>query len=366
MGEGGSARAGLLLTPLDTLFFRDGRPFEAASRAASGLPVPQTLAGAVRTWLLREAGCDFEKLGKDVKEGACFSKATEAQGEDVGSIGRMRIRGPWFALNDGNDGSPEPLVPVPATLRELEGEKEPVRLDPLKRGLPGWRPPEEGMLPLWVRDPRPSKRIEGYLTWSGLAQYVEGDVPSREEILSPDSLFGFDHRTGIAVDPHRLSTLEGMIYAVSLLVPKPGISLYAEVTAPEEALNLLSRSSVPIPFGGEGRRVIVRRIKAVTWPGKPSPSSGGTTLLLTTPGLFDAPHWRPATLSPVSAAVSDYLSVSGWDLARGGPKPNRFAVAAGSVYFVHQPIQPSPETLCEGEDAALGWGAFVEGVWNHA
>ena len=42
-------RVGLCLNPLDVLFFRDGRPFEAASRAYGGLPLPRTFAGALRT-----------------------------------------------------------------------------------------------------------------------------------------------------------------------------------------------------------------------------------------------------------------------------------------------------------------------------
>src|SRR5260370_1121735 len=53
---------GLRLDPLDTLFFRDGRPFDAASRASGGLPLPQTFAGAVRTYLLARAGFDFAAL----------------------------------------------------------------------------------------------------------------------------------------------------------------------------------------------------------------------------------------------------------------------------------------------------------------
>jgi hypothetical protein len=34
------------------------------------------------------------------------------------------------------------------------------------------------------------------------------------------------------------------------------------------------------------------------------------------------------------------------------------------VYFLKEPLDPPRESLSEGEDAAVGWGAFVEGVWN--
>jgi len=58
---------GLCLEPCDVLFFRDGRPFAAASYGEGGLPQPQTLVGALCTRLLEIAGCDadrFERLGR--------------------------------------------------------------------------------------------------------------------------------------------------------------------------------------------------------------------------------------------------------------------------------------------------------------
>ncbi|MBN1903298.1 hypothetical protein JW926_18410, partial [Candidatus Sumerlaeota bacterium] len=42
----------LIIEPLDTLFFRDGRPFGPTDHSNSGLPVPQTLAGMVKTRLM--------------------------------------------------------------------------------------------------------------------------------------------------------------------------------------------------------------------------------------------------------------------------------------------------------------------------
>lgn len=89
-------------------------------------------------------------------------------------------------------------------------------------------------------------------------------------------------------------------------------------------------------------------------------------MLLTTPAPFAA-GWRPNGLDIVAAAVPSHVAVSGWDLARGGPKPTRFAVAAGAAYF----CRPAPGdddrlSLCDGEDALLGWGSFLQGIWNYA
>ncbi|MBI2190385.1 MAG: type III-B CRISPR module-associated protein Cmr3 [Planctomycetes bacterium] len=359
---------GLNLQPLDTLFFRDGRPFEAATQAASGLPLPQTLAGALRTWLLRRAGCDFEKLAQAMeqakKNDKGFAEAVaNGQNSEVAAIGKLRFRGPWFALNG------QPLVPAPAILHQIKDSEEIVRLAPLKTRLPGWNPPSPGMLPLWWKGNKPTERLDGYLTRSGLQKFLDGNTPEKDkkDILEASDLFDFDRRVGIGVEPENLTAEEGQIYAVSLLALKKEVTLYAEIDAPEEALKLFphQEAAVPIPLGGEGRRVALERIEPVCWP-IASPSEGRALLLLTTPAFFDVRRAGLRQYQAIAAAVPGYEAVSGWDLAKRGPKPTRFAVKAGSVYFLEKPLNPAPPSLCEGEDAALGWGGFVTGGWNYA
>ena len=85
-------------------------------------------------------------------------------------------------------------------------------------------------------------------------------------------------------------------------------------------------------------------------------------MLLTTPAWFNG--WNPSGIEPIAAAVGNGQAVSGWDLAAGGPKPNRFMVPAGSVYFLPAGTQ-IPEEIVNNEDATLGWGCFLEGNWNY-
>ena len=352
--------AGLSLEPLDRLFFRDGRPFEAATQATSGLPQPQTVAGALRTWLLRKTGCDFERLAGALRSGKSFAEAVaEGQPGDAHSVGQVAFRGPWFAVRG------EPAVSLPCILRRAEGTGAIVRLAPLRNpSLPGWVPPEEGMLPLWAEETRRTKRLDGYLRLGGLRKFLNGTVPDRNEILQPGELFERDRRTGIVVHPRSLVADEGMIYAISLLALRPGVSLYAEVVGPEQTVKLFPVEATTLSLGGEGRYVALKRVDPIEWPSVRPKGAEGALLVLITPGFF-ARGWRPPNLALASAAVPGYVAVSGWDLARGGPKPNRFAAAAGSVYFINQVPEPMADSLCEGEDAALGWGTFLEGVWNH-
>ncbi|MEW6263973.1 MAG: type III-B CRISPR module-associated protein Cmr3 [Thermodesulfobacteriota bacterium] len=352
-------RIGLILKPLDVLFFRDGRPLEASLRVPTGLPLPQTLAGALRTWMLKQTGCDFNKLGESLKQGLDFSQATtNSQPKEVALAAQVEFRGPWFAKSE------KPLVPVPANIVGVGTEDGEIqRLDPLspQTDLPGWEPPEPGMKPLWRRDIRPAKRLSGYLGPEGLKAFLEGGIPTRRDICKATDLFAVDHRTGIEINPDSLTTKEGQIYGLGLLALKQDVTFYAEVLGPDEALQMFPSDWTTLPWGGEGRQVAIRKYPAWDWPRAKPKNGQGVLLLLTTPALF-ADAWRSADLKPTAAAIPDNEAVSGWDLALSGPKPTRFTVAAGSVYFLSEPL-PAPVRM--GEDTELGWGTFLEGRWNY-
>lgn len=347
----------LALEPVDGLFFRDARPFEAASRAASGLPMPQTLAGAIRSLLLERHGVDVGRLGEQMRNGASFADALAEFGFEAKGVADVRIRGPWFTLWG------EVLVPAPASLRREKENGYLVRLDPLKSPPLGWQPKAPGMLPLWRRGRETVEAPNGFLKPSGLRCFLDGSTPDPAELVPPNKIYGFDNRTGIGVDPSRNTAAERLIYAVSLLTLKPDVGLYAEVSGPAGTLASLGTEPVLMKFGGEGRRVVVRAAERdAAWPSVPPTVGKGRLVLLTTPAWFNG--WKPPVLDPVAAAVGNGQPVSGWDLAKGGPKPNRFMVPAGSVYFLH-PSTQVPDELVADEDASVGWGCFLEGNWNY-
>ncbi len=363
----------LEIEPVDSLFFRDARPFEPASRGESGLPMPQTLTGAVRTLLLEQHGVDFGRLGTYMKESASFAQAlAEVADGPAGGVAEVWVRGPWFTLNG------EVLVPVPASLRrektELEdprkGEEDQkedtrsvFRLDPLKSPLPGWRPELPGMRPLWRYGRETTEAADGFLKLSGLRRFLEGGVPKSGELVPKSALYDFDDRTGIGVDPKRNTAAKGELYGIRMLALKREAGLYAEVRGPADTLKPLETGHVLMKFGGEGRHVVVRNAaQGAAWPDVQPADNMGRLVLLTTPAYFNG--WRPPSLEPVAAAVGGFQAVSGWNLAKGGPKPNRFMVPAGSVYFLPPGAQIPTSLLVDGEDAQAGWGCFLEGNWH--
>lgn len=370
-GEAGMKTVGLCLEALDVLFFRDGRPFMSGTeQMISGLPLPQTFAGALRTALLRAAGCDFGQLRQALAEGKSFADAVAQSCGQARWIGRLAVRGPWLARWQKSSDMPEVLVPVPATLHRVKGNNCTLyTLAPLrdKEELPGWTPLENGLRPLWLKHLAVTEPAEGYLTPQGLAHFLDGKPVSVGEVVPAGDLFGLDYRIGIGISPERLVSEPSQIYGRGFLALKAGVWLYVEVCLPEDAPNGALDALTTLAFGGESRHVRCRRLqKPFDWPR--CTTVGKPLVLLTTPCVC-ADGWKPKSLNGrlTAAAVSGAVAFSGWDLARGGPKPTRFAVPAGSVYFLKAlPENDLPPSLAETDDEyRQGWGCYVTGVWEY-
>lgn len=365
---------GLCMEPLDVLFFRDGRPFTGAERSVSGLPLPQTVVGAIRTALLRQAGCDFQKLGASLKRGDTFRKAVEVScPAEYGWIGDLAVRGPWLAMRGTEGRDIDVLVPVPANLHREKREPHKLHcLHPLPDGrLPGWNLSgnQEGLRPLWLKRLPATERASGYLKSQGLKQYLRGAAVAAETVVPPEELFGLDYRTGIGIAPDRLVAEDSQIFGRGFLALKENVFLYAEVVLPDQSYgsSLFDKIRV-LPLGGEGRHATLRRVDPFDWPNVNVQDGSKPLILLTTPCAFEA-GWRPRALNGcvASAAVPGSVAFSGWDMARSGPKPTRFAVPAGSVYFLDSmPNGQLKDTLAESEeDYPQGWGCYLKGVWNY-
>ena len=246
---------GLVLQPLDTLFFRGGRPFLPGLPGESSLPPPQALAGLVRTLLLERSGADLRAMRgkKEMRDGF------EAAG--VPWLAQVAVRGPFLA-EDGNCG-PEPVVRAPADL--LLGDDGIQRLRPLRRPIAGWNPPEAGLLPLWTPGGRPPKERPQFLDWAGLRAYLWGEEIEKDHLRRAEDLFEMEDRTGIEIDAERWAAAESRIYAVRTLRLRRGVTFYGEVEVPEEGEALVPEEAA-VPWGGERHYVRLRRVPPVAWP----------------------------------------------------------------------------------------------------
>jgi CRISPR-associated protein Cmr3 len=369
-----SKSVGIALTPLDVTAFRDGRPFNAGQMAQSGLPLPQSLAGAMRTALMEKYNCNFSLFAKTIQAGASYEKALEDAGAP-GWISCVAFRGPWLTRRT-SQGLLDIHLPAPANLYCEKADDSKLHvLIPLKETekVPGWKPlaDEPRMQPLWPKTGARLERCKGWISLDGLRQFLSGEPVSRRFLVGEaetNSLFAFDRRTGIGIDPDALSTETGLIYAIGFLSLAPDVFFYGEVHLPDEAPSDSFESIETVAFGGEGRRSRLEILSPVSWPeSKKSRPGQGSFLLLNSPGFWTS-GWKPGSLSGclAGAAVPGHIAISGWDLARGGPKPTRFGVPVGSIYFICDDKPDLPTELAEdNEDRLLGYGTYLKGVWNN-
>lgn len=400
-------RVGLRLSPLDTLFFRDGRPFSAAYQADGDLPTPQPLAGALRTAILAgEPGFCFQQFASQLRRSTGDVKpALTAAGLRSRWYQSVRFRGPFLALQIADVSTPIPLLPVPLNIRRKQssdGTGEWMVARPTEN-VPGWTGPigaNDRFRPLWLIDDE-AEHPGGFITLPAIRHYLDGNtsrICDQDWFLQSD-VYSSDFRTGIAVDAESYTAADSMIYGINLLAltmkvrrnwcrpedvksrsasPRfhdSRIVIYAEVLADDvDTETIRKRLDGPIPLGGEGRYVNCEPLAeedAVNWP-QPSVAAKKFWFLATPALLPTKPKslaCLPAALSAndvTAAATGQPLAVSGWDSLRRGPRPSRFALPAGSVFYTEGVSRFQDHSVCSVsdsvcEDVRQGWGFVLAG-----
>ena len=365
-----TAWVGLRLDPLDTLFFRDGRPFDAANRVVGGLPNPQTLAGALRTTLLGASGFFANNPRADLA-------AILRDGDPA--VTKACFRGPFLALAKGDEV--EPLFEVPM-VAVRDKDKKWVRRAPGSPELPGWNDPD-GLRPVVRQEGgRPNAKDDGpWLTLGGVKAVLTGGKPDKKQVVEREALTDHDNRTGIVIDTNSMATVEGQLYGIRLLSLNPDIKdgdwkgwkvcLYAEMK-PGAGGSLdcsATLNGTPIPFGGEGKYVRATTVPGRSWPPF-DPAAKSSLWYLATPTFlpFRTELRRPLPPGVVAAVSGPGIAVSGWDVARRGPNATRFAVPAGACYYLD--AAGDPNGFLDGSLPDIdnlrqsGWGFALQGTWE--
>ncbi len=365
---------------LSPLLFRDGRPFSAAdgietAARSLNLPLPGTVAGFVRT-----------QVG--LAEGKGFSH------EQVQNLHGLQVCGPLLARGA------EILLPAPrdaVVYRDDNGSAQVMKLLPHS-------PPDgagcdlpEGLLPLQVtQDIKPES---GYNLWTAaeMERWLLGEKFVPQKIAGLPS----ETRVHVAMDTTKGKAKEGQLFSVAYRPLEMGRGPNDYQPASLRVRLSLPNGQAPAPIGylgGERRPVTVEVKESLSdyWFDCPQAikqrfaglgPGARVRLVLATPALFEH-GWRPGWLEKygqqhlprglgkvrlrlVSAAVGRREAVSGWNLQLNQPKPVRWLVPAGSVYFF-EVEEGSPADLLESwlrpisdnqQDRKDGYGLALWGVW---
>ncbi len=335
------------IKPLDVLYLRGNKLFgEAGSHGIALMPPwPSLVAGAIRSWILAEAGIDTTAYAKNKDQR--LPTMPDDLHELLGTPnkpGTFHIK--YFTVaKQFDDESLHTYFPLPndvVVIKEQANILQPTTLLPTLRcshpltQLPLLRAAQAGK-------PQPGL----WLTQAGWQAYLNGQaLNDKTHLIDRKELWQSDYRLGIALNPHSRTASEGKIYTTETVALNEGCGFLATVQNND---NSLPKRGF-LRLGGDGRAAQIHRCN-VNFP-QPDWSlidkNKKFRLLLTTPGLFRKGWllpkleqsdnrwiWRGNGFQAhlVSASVSRSEIISGWNLAKWQPKTALRAASVGSVYW---------------------------------
>jgi len=314
------------IDPLDTLFFRDGKPFTMGEDTwANGIfpPPPSVIYGALRS-------AYFSNHIDELK------KATQSDDPTK----NLKINGVYFW-----DKKTEKIhLPLPNDcVQEKDGEEKSVVLS--RDGLRGAKSscPTQDILTS-LRSEVKVKNVErGLINEESLKKYLSGTGNSFSPVIKMADRVLQEPKIGIGIDNKTGTSEEGKLYRVgmnrldnlSLLIDFEGMNL------PESGM---------MKLGGEGKAVSYKEYeesKPVSFSVDKSKLDGTRfKLYLSTPAIFKK-GWLPdlvdentlegeykgLKLKLLTAAIGKPIHIGGFDMKSRKPKPMYKTVPAGSVYY---------------------------------
>jgi len=350
--------------PIDTIFFREAKPFNAGEGGFldSQFPPPaQTLSGAIRT-AIGEAQDHWDWTNK---------VAVEKLLGTAGDPTPLSFAGPYLFKDKKR------LYPLPLNLLR---RKEWVRLIPSNTGFKTDMGDGLLRLPTLEQSSEEAKPIEeGWLDATNMQKMLNDGLP--DSFITHDDIFVREPRVGIGRDNQKSVVNEGLLYFTRHLRLKEGITLGMGVGGLEKLPD-----GRMMRLGGEGR--LVRMSSVVSMPtvlAAPTPNGNEKGLILTllTHGDFDGKSepdaWSSVhtALKLVTACIGKPVREGGWDYTadngnggKGAPKPLKSLVPAGSCYFVQVANGNLADVIEKlhgehiGQRKEFGYGEIAVGLWR--
>lgn len=337
------------MEPLDTLFFRDSRPFQAGVDvyAESTLPYPMTLFGAIGGHILDLHGDSLaDYIGnKSAKLNAILGEYSHNLSE-----GNLRVKGPFLTFGG------KTYFCVPKNLWEHEISKTALVLKPVESGAASAsRRSNLNNISIMNISHDGYEESAGFLDTEAMESYLK-DTSLGGIIIRDDNYF-FDRETKAG---HQLNAASGTVEPEQLyfashlrfcdryeqrIYKKSGLLAVVDGVSPD----IFSEKTML--FSGERRGVKLTINNDCTdnqIPDTPDillkiKEKKRFSLYLATPAVFDMGWKRSSWPGPlgkaqfVAAAVGKPNYMSGWKKSgngsAGGPRPMRRLAPAGSVYF---------------------------------
>lgn len=369
-----------IIEPRDTALFRDARPFIGTAGANSmSVPWPSTVTG-----LMRNRG------------------ALDAQGRWAGDptqVLQMGVAGPWLVELDTNGAVIEHYFPAPqdaiffedtekaatgqATTRRIRRRLQPVETPEFASDMPEVEgPPLLPILPARDRD-----EAEGALpkaasgpTWWKASKLLEWLTNPEDKAVVDTQDIGIrlpetEARMHVAMDAETNAGVDGALFMTKMQrfafedergkLRRFAIVVWADPTYKNDTHSEGKPCAGSVVLGGERRVSHLQQAKNVSKDTLLQVDLAGATTLrvqLLTPAIFKAGYHPQLTLfgeegeakgTLIAARTERPQPISGWSIDRKnfpnnfGPKPTRYMVPAGAVYWVAFKNEGAAKTWAE-------------------
>lgn len=370
---------GLVITPNDPVFFRDGKPFTMGEEVhTTGVfpPYPSVLQGALRSAYFAANPAEIPVRDNHEK----VDKTEQAEFSN--------------ALLYYDDGDQKCLLfPFPADLLiTTDGQTIPLALTERSETLFVSSTGTTHSHFLQSTDPAKTESTEHtYLTGSGMKQYLEGNKIGPEHWIDLKKgidingqrvpLLHEESRIGIGRNKHGV-TQEGQLYRMTRR--RMHLNLHFFLTYKDLKL----KTSGKVALGSEGVSGQYETISQLpTLPGCALDYQDKVIykLYVQSPAIVEtdlpdppAPPAPPYLLPCLQAEGIELLTyamgrpaaVGGWDMKQNAPKPMRYAIPAGAVYYFRAATKEAFETIKklhgqsvgQVDDARQGFGIVRLGI----
>lgn len=359
----------LKIDAIDTLFFKDGKPFSMGEESwADGIfpPPPSVIYGALCSSIL-----------------SSYNSYSNIKQEDLFNV--LKITNIYYRIKNDNY-FPLPLDFVYKKNKSaMEKNKEKNNKQYKVSLLINKNLNVLSSIPSKISVIKSDDEVEGLtnvlINDTTLSNYLHGHIDSDVEAIDINDHLIIESKIGIGIDNKKHSSEESKLYRVGLR--RPGFfSIILEIEESEQYKNLTKF----IKLGAEGK---IAKIAQVDFSYNLNKDVSSTSkyfkLYLQTPSFFKKgwlPSWidensfigvyNELELKLITAFIGKHLSLGGFDILKKVPKPMRRAVPAGSVYYFEilngdfERVKNifDNKSISEYNTDKLGYGLTLVGVYN--
>lgn len=303
------------ITPLDTLFFRDGKPFSMGEETwaeSSVLPNPSVVWGALFSVLL------FKEKPVNISDKSC-----------------LKIQGIYLQRNATTKDAAKILIPAPLDLfyKKEEGGSYSENYEDISNIISN-----NSILP-YMTKPNTNEKVENtagcFIDWVNFLKNYPRQ--NGQTVIYQTSYFNKKFaKIGITRSNATRTTEEGKLYRVEMNEYDENWNIIVEFETTDFEKYKFPTSGI-LKLGGEGKSARYEIIEQPFEKIKLSDEKIWFKLYFQTPAFFHSGNGiselsNLTNAKLFSASIGKPVSVGGFDIDKQQPKPMRKLVSAGSVY----------------------------------